>query len=281
MQFPAAPPKVPQFLTGAFLFAMIATMFISVDLGGTNTRVAGALDLLEPSFVGEPQRRRNTHTYNEDLQFIIDCALQIAGGAPIEAIGFGAAGGVSDDKAQIAGSNNLTQWIGRPLVAEISAKLNCPVFLDNDGVAAGLGEAYYGATRGNFHYVIWGTGISVVSITRDDEDVPMARRINWQEYCKDWEAACAGGSIERLYGKQPEELDDSEWRQVTEEFNVYLMRYINIQKPAAIVFGGGLAMLHGPAITAVQQDVPLSVSGFDKDAGLVGGLALIRRGMKV
>lgn len=70
--------------------------YIAVDLGGTNTRVARADSLELPTFGGGPIRRRNKHSYDDDLAFIITSAQKLSGGKPITALGIGVPGRVSD-----------------------------------------------------------------------------------------------------------------------------------------------------------------------------------------
>ena len=65
---------------------------IAVDLGGTNTRVARFTDVNGTTMAAEPVKRRNTHVYTEDLQFIIDAAKDLSGNQPIDALGIGVPG---------------------------------------------------------------------------------------------------------------------------------------------------------------------------------------------
>ncbi|HTE21756.1 MAG TPA: ROK family protein [Candidatus Limnocylindria bacterium] len=254
-------------------------MYISVDLGGTNTRVAGALSLESAVFVGEPLRHRNMGTYQADLQFIIDTALEISGKEPIDALGMGLAGRLNDEKTEIAVAKHFPDWVGEPLAATLGAELDCPVYLDTDAIGEGLGEAYYGVAVGDFHYIDWGTGIGSADIRRSGDEV-RATRVDWLVYCKDWEDSCGGKPLEQRYGKPPETFNETEWLEVIDEFQMYLGRYVEATQPGAVVFGGGLAVRHADSITTPTDayDLPLAVTQFGKNTGLVGALGLIRRG---
>ena len=81
-------------------------MFISIDAGGTNTRVAGTAELANPVFAGEPLRRKNTHDFDNDLAFMVGAALEIADGEPIEAVGIGTPGSPNEDKTEIKSAKN-------------------------------------------------------------------------------------------------------------------------------------------------------------------------------
>ena len=255
---------------------------ISVDLGGTNTRIAQFTDLDRAEMVGDPIKRRNTHSYEEDLAWIIETALSMSGGLPIDALGIGVPGRVTDNKTDMVASNNLPEWANRNFCLDLSRVLKCPVYMDNDGVAAGLGEGYFGSTRSNFHYLVWGTGISGVSIGHTDKGIS-ARYIrpDYKSHFDAWERDCGGAAILHKHGKPGEELTDDEWNDINTLFAHYLKGYIALAKPPAIIFGGGLAVRHAETITAhvSEMGVPIQISQFAGNSGLIGGLALVKRGV--
>lgn len=256
---------------------------ISIDLGGTNTRIARAGGIEKPEFVGMPIRRTNTHDYANDLAFIIDTARRLSGDGLIDALGIGVPGRVNSSKTDMIASRNLPEWANRNFCVELSKSLNCPVHMDNDAVAASLGEAYYGGTQKDFHYLIWGTGISAVSVryVENKEIVATYIRPEHQELFDAWENECGGASIMHTYGKPGEQLATDEWEDVSKQFRDYLRQYIASAKPPALVFGGGLAVHHASAIRghADSLGVSVRVTQFGGASGLVGGLGLIRRGL--
>ncbi len=258
-------------------------MYIAVDLGGTNTRIARFTDTNSAEMVDGAIRRPNTHVYEDDLAFIIKTARSLGGGSPIEGLGIGVPGNVTDDKTGMTKSNNLPEWANRSFAPHLATALNCPIYLDNDGVAAGLGEGYFGSIRGDFHYVIWGTGISCVYVSRSKQgDVSaLYTRPSYRALFEAWEQECSGSAILRKFGKPGQELTADEWIGINTLFTDYLRAYVAAAKPQAIVFGGGLAIRHAETIMAhaAELDVAVGVTEFVKDGGLVGGLALIRRGM--
>lgn len=255
-------------------------MHVSIDVGGTNTRVAGASDLLNPVFRSEPLRRKNAHDFELDLKFMVEAALRLADGEPIEAVGIGTPGSPNEDKSGIKSAQNLSSWVGMPLVSSLSTELDCQVFYDNDGVAAGLGEAHYGQTKGNFDYLIWGTGIGGAAI-RHIDSIPMVSGLNWQEYFANWENDCGGAKIAEAFGKPPEELTATEWELISRDFNQHLKTFVDLRKPETIVFAGGLAVRHTDMVKSAGKNLgtQINVTEFGDDSGLMGGFALIRRGL--
>jgi glucokinase len=255
---------------------------IAVDLGGTNTRAAKLTSLEQVSFSGEPIRRRNTHNYDKDLQFIIDTAHRLSDGQPIDGVGIGVPGRVNNDKTDMIGSNNLPEWTNRNFVADLSSALNAPIYLDNDGIAAGLGEGYFGNRGDDFHYLIWGTGISSVKVEhRDGQLTASYARRDHHDYFEEWEHKCGGAALMRNYGKPVEKLSEEDWSAVMKIFAHYLREYIALAVPPAIIFGGGLAVRHSNAILEGVRglELPISMTAFSGDSGLVGGLALVKRGI--
>jgi predicted NBD/HSP70 family sugar kinase len=256
-------------------------MFISIDAGGTNTRVAGTAELANSVFAGEPLRRKNTHDFDNDLAFMVGAALEIADGEPIEAVGIGTPGSPNEDKTEIKSAKNLASWAGKPLVASLSEGLGgCSVFYDNDVTAAGLGEAYYGHTEGDFDYVIWGTGIGGGGI-RHEDDKPTVEVLNWRTYFGDWETDNGGAELAKRFGKAPEDFTIADWEAVAKDFKRHLVSYLETHRPQAIVFGGGLAVRHAQMIEGAGRNLgtTIEVTKFGDDSGLVGGFGLIRSGL--
>jgi predicted NBD/HSP70 family sugar kinase len=254
-------------------------MYISVDMGGTNTRVAGIRRLERLEFVGDPLRRRNTNYYEDDLQYIINASKQIAGRTAVKAVGIGTPGTPTMDRMAIASATNIPHWNDQPLVAPISESLDCPVYFENDAVTAGLGEAYYGDQNGaNFHYLIWGTGIGGASIEHDERgNVIDAVKLHWKSHYGEWAKELGGGPLGKRYGA-PEKFSNDQWQDILSRFSGYLLRYVDNFEPPAIVFGGGLADRHRNRLVSLSGEAGtnISVSNFKGDSGIVGSFGLIR-----
>jgi glucokinase len=79
----------------------------------------------------------------------------------VSAIGVCAPGPLDPNTGIILNPPNLPAWRNFPLAAEIAKSYSVPVRLDNDGNAAALAEAIWGAGRGyrNIFYATIGTGI--------------------------------------------------------------------------------------------------------------------------
>lgn len=254
-----------------------AGAYLTVDIGGTNTRIAVTDDLARPVFASEPLRRRNSTDYADDLAFIVDAARKLAGD-DITAVGVGVVGTLDKDRTRSLHSKNNAHWNNKPFVTDLSHELGCPVVADNDGVVAALGEAYYGAIKSDFAYVIWGTGIGGAMVVHDSSGTPFVEKLDWGKYFGKWEYDCGGKELAVTYNRQPEELTDEEWHMVTDKFAKRAQQFAKAVQPKAIVFGGGLSVRHKAELEALSAvpGIPCTVTQFDGDSGLYGGLALIR-----
>jgi len=142
---------------------------IGVDLGGTGTRIA---------LVGHPDGTLVTSRATATAQIgargghaaIADLAdtirQTIEGHGPVACIGIGASGPVNPATGIIDNPHTLPWFTGIPITGALAQELDLPVTIDNDAVAAGLGEYTYGAAAGTTRAlaVTLGTGIGVALV---------------------------------------------------------------------------------------------------------------------
>lgn len=134
--------------------------YISIDLGGTNVRVAkvndqGELlqDIKRPSFALEgPEKVVNN---------IISMIEEIDGHDECLGIGIGIPGAVDTYNQTITISTNLPGFSGYPICRILNERFKLPTFIDNDANVAGLAEAVLGAGGGFpiVYYITHSTGI--------------------------------------------------------------------------------------------------------------------------
>ena len=134
--------------------------YISVDLGGTNIRVAkvdeqgNILEMVKD--VSEPDKGCQ-HVMNK----IIELIEKLDGYQDCEGIGMGVPGPIDTIHGKIIVSCNLPKLVGYPIVEHIQKHFNKPVFMDNDVKVAALGEACLGGGKGYplVYYASISTGI--------------------------------------------------------------------------------------------------------------------------
>lgn len=143
----------------------MATVFVGVDLGGTNLRCA-VMDEQHQIL----SRVECATEAREGAQAVIG---RIAAGiteamersnrpqADVAAIGIGVPGPINQEKGLVYSAPNMPGWQNVPLAEIVQKRFNIPAFIENDANCAGWGEFANGAGRGCRHMmmVTLGTGI--------------------------------------------------------------------------------------------------------------------------
>jgi glucokinase len=138
-------------------------LLIGVDIGGTKV-AAGAVNA-----AGEISRQTRTPMVANDaagglaavISAINSVKSAIGGTGTVLGIGICAPGPLDPRSGLVINPPNLPGWRNFPLAAEVLKVSNVPVKVDNDGNAAALAEALWGAGRGfrNVFYATIGTGV--------------------------------------------------------------------------------------------------------------------------
>src|SRR3989344_7042443 len=133
-------------------------MFLLFDIGGTKLRVAASRDLV--SFA-TPVVMATPAEYPEGIAALIEALKECAGGEQVEGIAGGVPGPVGRGHEKMLGAGNLKGWIGHAVVADLEKAFGIRALLENDAALAGLGEAHFGAGKGNdiVAYLTVSTGV--------------------------------------------------------------------------------------------------------------------------
>lgn len=271
-------------------------MYISIDVGGTNIRVAATESLDDPK-ADHVERFKNQNDYELDMHNM-ERAIKSFGDAKIDGLSIGIPCLFADDES-IARCTNIPAWTGKAIRKDLQDKFNCPVYVDNDTTMAALGEANYTNLKGkDFTFVIWGTGIGATFVKNLDGKVyaftaePHHMILDWNDYnvelqkyrrMGDW---VGGAGIKKTYGMLPQDLSQIEWTEVKEKFAHGLQLILSIQYAPTVVFGGSIARNQFDKIVDIKKALenkfkiyPLpefKLSELEDFAGLYGGFATIR-----
>lgn len=254
-------------------------MYIGIDIGGTNSRIAGSNDLGSVVF-DDVQRFKLSHNFDQDFKEIIEIIRKISNGN-VSVIGIGTPGTYNDDGSLLISGGNLSEWVGEPFIKMLSEEFDCPVFADNDAVVASLGEAYYGEGKDkNFIYITWGTGIGGSQVKVENEKIS-SQKIPWSKYLKEVDAKCAGDGIFKRLKKDASKLSEDEWAEVMNNLELHLENISNIFKEKNIILGGGITVKQKDRVKTVThnlglKNISLVASNFGDDVGLYGAMALIK-----
>jgi glucokinase len=131
---------------------------VGIDIGGT--KIAGALVDEQGNIIRETRVPTPAHDADAIADAVVALIRELSDGVEVGAAGVAAAGFVDAERANIVYAPNLS-WRNEPIKAKIQARLDIPVFIENDANAAGWAEFRFGAGVGAKHVVMLtiGTGV--------------------------------------------------------------------------------------------------------------------------
>lgn len=267
-------------------------MFLLFDIGGTTTRMAISQtgDKLD-----DVKLFPTNHNFSEAMEKMHQVSDEFSNGETFHAV----LGGVRSYDRQtgtLFHQPNFPLWGGEPLLATMREMWGKDVFLENDAVMVGLGEAIYGAGKGFdiVAYVTLSTGVGGCRINRGSVDdtefsfepgnMLVAGR-NGTPVCL--EQVISGSAIELYYGKNPFELEsDQAWEEITEQVGIGLNNVVVMWSPQILVLGGSVAQkinfdkvnLYLKKYCKIYPKLPTVVKAtLDEEGGLYGGLAKLKK----
>lgn len=140
---------------------MSDTYAIGVDIGGTKV-AAGVVDdsgaIVARARADTPHRSTSPHVVEDTIVGVVQQLREQH--RAIVAVGIGAAGWVSSDRATVVFAPHLS-WRNEPLREGLRNRIDVPVFVDNDANAALWAEYRFGTASGESHVIMitLGTGI--------------------------------------------------------------------------------------------------------------------------
>lgn len=251
------------------------------DIGGTGYRVApdnglGGLGLIT-------QGRTNL-SYNQGVKALVDDLIIAGANKKFERICGCIAGKLDPTASKLIFSPNLTDWVDKNLKSDLEKDLGCEVRLENDAAAEGLGEAFYGAGRGftRIGFVTAGTGIggAIINIQNSMFNVQSLEpgwtyKIDGQY----WEEVAGGRSMEKIYGKKPEQIEDrSIWEKETKKIGEGLNFFIAEWVPEITILGGSLFNKIDIEYLKTMVSGKMVRGQLGQEAGLWGCLKLLNQG---
>ncbi len=260
-------------------------MYIVMDIGGTNMRVAAATK----DTLGDIKKVPTPKDPVEGIARFVALARECARGEEITAVAGCVAGSVSDG-GTISDARNLRAWERMNIVQEFSAALGVAVRIVNDAALAGLGESYAGAGRGakTLLYVTVSTGVGGGWIV-DGKIAAAGGVAGIKVGGADLEDLVSGTAVRKKFGVHPKDLDSLEERNKLADTLAEGLLALTLQWPSdVIVLGGSMIVGVNPVpILRVQESLnKLPTSGkppvikmaeLGDNGGLMGGVALLRQ----
>ena len=172
-------------------------MYIGIDIGGTNTRIAGSVSAEKIEPIGEitiPTR----DTFEEGIPEIIEQIKKYHQSS--KGIGIGLPGSITKDGQDFDDSTNLQCWVHKPIIDILHKEFGCSVYIENDAVAQARWSIF--RPRENFIYLVWGTGIGGSLIFYEGTNIKSEKLDRF--YLDKWEKNMAENNSKTRFAKSAE-----------------------------------------------------------------------------
>ena len=246
-------------------------MYLVLDIGGTNTRVAKSSD---GQTLTDVKTIPTDQDFEQAIQSLSQIAQELSKGERIQAVACGVAGILDKEKKLLIKSPHIEEWVQKPLKEELEKAFDCPLYLENDAHLGGLGEAVFGTGKG-FNIVAFitvGTGVGGVRIVNQKIDTnSLGFEVGHQIIVPDGNPCNCGGQghletyVSGAYLKEPitQSVTGSEatinWDEVAKYLAIGLNNIIVHWSPDIIVLGG-----------SVMKSIPLDkVKSYLKELSLI------------
>lgn len=273
-------------------------MFLSVDIGGTYTRIALSED---GKTIGKKVKYQTPKKYDDGIDKLQEQIQELTGRHAPKAVSVGAASPIDYEKGTMIKPPALPTYMGHSIQKELEIRLHSKVYLENDAALGGLGEAAARKKTEILAYVTLSTGIGGVRIVNGKIDYhaspfepghqildPKGRF--WpgcgQKGC--FESICSGRAFEMTYGTRAEFCEDGRiWEEHALATSQGLVNVITLWAPDVLVVGGSLVKsgkkFTGPLIKFTREKLKIyptpkiEISTLGDDNVLLGGLIALRQ----
>jgi glucokinase len=277
-------------------------MYVVVDLGGTNTRIARFADLDTTAFTVLDQFPTGSD-YERHLDRI---ASSVAGsGEPVAGIGFAVGVQLTHDGLSIDKTYTMPNFAQRPIVRDLAERTGVRVRAANDNVCGVIGESTRGVLqpfeRAAYMTVSTGTGAGIrlghpplalaylAQVGHHIINHDGARCTCGQVGCV--QAITGGQEFVRRYGKPAAEItDEAVWQEVTDVLAVAIVNLSRMTRVEAVCVSGGIGY-NNPYIRAhladrVRErgpgvDVQVLSPALGVDAPIIGAAMLLRADVNI
>lgn len=228
-----------------------------------------------------------------------------------EKIAGGIAGELDEEKSKLMVSLNIQGWVDVPIKKRFEEHFGCQVYLENDAVLSGLGEACFGAGRNEriVVYLISGTGFGgsrivdgkldrdsrgfepgyqIIDADSTIDPVFLNKESRYGNNLGYLQRFVSGKDLEERFGTKTGQLDDQKiWQEVHRLLAIGINNTIVYWNPDIIVLGGGVLLSDKISVDKLKSElkdilkVHTNFSNIKKaelgdNSALYGALALIK-----
>lgn len=265
-------------------------MYILIDIGGTNTRIARTDDketFWEPIIFATPSN------FDEWFTIAITHIDGLRRDGQVSKIAAGIAGTLTQDKSTVHSFPHLPKWNEVNLKEKLGGWFNCEAVLENDTAIVGLGEALFGSGKGYdiAVYITISTGVGGVRIVDGTVDRnKFGFEIGHQIINADGqelEYYLAGSSHEKRFKMPSKDIKDKKfWKEVSYYAGILTANTTMYWSPAVIIFGGPVSkdidwkevQKVAKKFTPMYETLPvIARSELGDLGGLYGAMAICRQ----
>ena len=242
-------------------------MIITVDIGGTHTRVAG-FKTTDPDSYIKTERIKSDQEFNVFYENLVSSIKKVTEDEKIETISISSTGLVSSDHKMLTKCAFLPGIVNKPLVDMLSDEFKTDVLLNNDAVCSAVGESYFGAGKNGKRilYITISTGMGGAFVKKaDDVTYLMPAEIGhtivdiYGKICECGQKGCIGAyahgrGLEERFLTKPENIDDMRiWEEVAEYLTIGVINGVRIFMPDTIVFSGAIVESRDFVFNKIKQ----------------------------
>jgi len=273
-------------------------MYITIDIGGTNTRIATFNDIpskSETSF----QTFKTSEKYSEGIYNIDSVIEKLIAEDTLQGLGLSVAIPF-DAHYHTVFDANLPGWNAQRLLRDMKEKYNVTVRVVNDTSAGAVAEALSRDDK-EFIYLSWGTGFGGVTVKKNDEVWYIYEYEPGHKVLVDngrpcvcgkkgcLEAYIGGEAIEKNYGKGAQQLNDDEWDEILEYAAMGINSILMSSKTNLVILNGHVPIAHpnffGRLVEKVSRRsgklISLQKAKAGEKAPLHGVLALLEKSSRI
>jgi len=273
-------------------------MYVSIDIGGTKTRIASSKNLRD---LYKVKKFPSSWNLKEEKQNILRGIDEVSDGKSVKCICIGVPGRVDYLSEKFFKLPNYSVLNDFPFDFLVGGKYsNTKLLVENDAALAGLGEAVLGAglTSKVTAYITLSTGVGGVRVEKLKKSINYfysepghqiividGRYNSGTGHRGSLESYISGRAFEDIYGVKPERCDvEAFWADYAKHLAVGIHNIAAMWVPDLVVLGGSLSKkfplykseLKRLLSTEKFLSIPKIVTAeFSDDAGLVGGFVKI------
>ena len=230
-------------------------MYIAIDIGGTNMRVA-LVNLSGKESILKLESHPVPQDFDIGINVLSGYISDLSAGQDIQGIG-ACFPGIIDRNGMVTTANNLPGWAMKPIREILQDRFSVPVNLVHDAQAPAIGEALFGAGKGRdrFVYFIWGTGVGACDVKKIDEKHYFIFSFENGHHILDWdgkqcncgqkgcpEVYLGGDMLREYFGTDMKNISDEDprWDLVIQKAAQVVINTLIFHPVDLFVFSGGV-----------------------------------------